>query len=320
MNEIKGQLLPPTYNPKSSNLLTSSSVTPFQVIQLNFLLGFFQLLLYFSQLLLDLLILALKERPRGSNSSQIEAWAGYLTHGSSQIRLAFPAQSAPWCLRSQDCPPSAPSLPRAPPRPKLSKAQSKCLPGPWAWESISLCTLLRLTDYRCEHSEAGPTTPSHPVRPPPPPQTTHLQFLDFPGGPQPLCPLTLQHLAGRVPFETLIGKFCGQVSKLRWRGLKQCHLLGPPILLPTYTLQRAALGQIPAYRGMATLQCNDVLKSMDLGIVLILVCENSWPNTHQLCDWTRQAAYVILSFLCFRGQGITYRSALRMKGNNPHKA
>lgn len=86
MNEWNKQQFPPTANPKGPSLLTPSCVAPSQVTQLNFLLGFFQLLLYFPQILLDLLILALEERPRGVKLELQRAWA-------------WP--SPPWRLHSQ---------------------------------------------------------------------------------------------------------------------------------------------------------------------------------------------------------------------------
>lgn len=79
MDEIKGQLLPLASTCKGSNLLTSSSVTPLQVIQLDFLLGFLQLLLYFSQILLDLFALSLEEKPQGF-PLQLDRDLGWLTH------------------------------------------------------------------------------------------------------------------------------------------------------------------------------------------------------------------------------------------------
>lgn len=93
--------MPPASNPGGSDPLTSSSVTPFQVIQLNFLLGFFQLFLYFTQTLLDLLILALEEKFEVSDPPTT---GGHLTEAPPAPDWPFPAQPSPWHLHSQGPP------------------------------------------------------------------------------------------------------------------------------------------------------------------------------------------------------------------------
>lgn len=71
---------------------------------------------------------------------------------------------------------------------------------------------------------------------------------------------------------------------------------------PIHILQGITFEQMTGSHGKATLQCNDLVKSTGLRIVLIFVCSNSWPNTRQLCEFEpgRMPPYVILRFLSFR--------------------
>lgn len=208
LNKWKRQLCPSASSPKGPRLLTSSSRIPFQVIQLNFLLGFFQLFIHVSQFFLDLFMLALEEMAQGPNWSWTKdlGWSSY-----------------PWCFQGSDWPPSAQSpepcriqdhelatfgtfLTKSPPRPKTvhllhnpllfgspvrdylpitlprpSLRRPKCPPGPWAQQSICASCLSILIPNERVGGQTQPflaTVFSHPW----PPLTTHLELLDLPEG------------------------------------------------------------------------------------------------------------------------------------------